>query len=352
MFGGYLPSKNSSNSRPFNNASFIELVLQHNGPHYSCMRPPPGSPTQCAQSDLHKRARNHQPISRGGGIGHCPTLFSTLKSYEAVYLAHHVAQFISTPEKEMNIMQKEALERIRSGKYPGLSQRDASLSTPNADMLRLLNDFNLLFFFGGLYCHFSWALMSPDILGQCLFDGSIQMNPLSRSETDVGDDIRSLRVGTLLHEATHALFFQYACESCPTFSVDVVNASGHGRAYMIVTTALEQACKVLFGADISVAGAEDWRANWEIVHCLPSLQDVREWRWVEKELEHRDKLRKASGRTDVVMTDVGTMSPKPKATHLPVSKGSTLVVCVERNTQRSHITIPFKASKGPPKDNQ
>lgn len=199
----------------------------------------------------------------------------------------------------------------------------------NNDMLQLFDRFNVLFFFGALEVQFEWAnLPEENRAGQYVCkDDLIQMTPSCIWENDTKDARRRTRITIFLHEITHGLFFQYACRHCPTYLLNVENAAYHGRAFMIVSTALEKAYKRLFGEDISVAGPECWRLNWEDVHHLPSIHDVTEWRWVEKQMERDKRVRERLRREVAARAKESSVHPESGETHRPASISSTLAVC-------------------------
>lgn len=120
----------------------------------------------------------------------------------------------------------------------------------------ILQIFNELFFLGAVDFDFACKDFSLcGALGQCLEDGSIEMN--SRLDDLLPADRRLSLLGTLSHELTHAFFYQFACDTCPTYAINVDNASGHGRAFRMVIATIEEAFPWLFTDTIDIGSFND-----------------------------------------------------------------------------------------------
>lgn len=279
--------------QPQDNDSLIKLVLQrdiactcreHSPELYQC--------EEChedigpAHRDLDRPFHRHRTRQQTSEM---PILVKK-GVYEANYLAHTVAASISMSENDMLRDQKLALEERREITYQGLGAIDASWEMSESQMLEMFNIYNRLFFLNALDTTFAWEhLSSVNRLAQCWSDhaGShIEMDPqLLNWTTSKGYEGRKVqRLGTLLHEAIHALLQQYACRSCPAYDINVCNAGGHGRAFMIVATALEGACERLLGHKIDIGVCWSWRANWRYMRHLPSIHDLRMGKLVEEDI--------------------------------------------------------------------
>jgi hypothetical protein len=86
------------------------------------------------------------------------------------------------------------------------------------------------------------------------------------------------RLKTLLHKPVHSFFNKYACKLCPASGVNENHAGGHGRAFVMVMTAVEQAVDRLLRQKIHAQTFVDWRCSWKDVKYLPSMHDLEEWK--------------------------------------------------------------------------
>jgi hypothetical protein len=103
-------------------------------------------------------------------------------------------------------------------------------------VLPILKIFNDLLTFSAVIINFRWRDLGSDTLGECSPDGLIHMSPTaldiqenSHNYTEYVLHMQS-RLGTLLREMIHAYLFQFACEECPPFNVNIRNADDHSRA--------------------------------------------------------------------------------------------------------------------------
>jgi hypothetical protein len=196
-------------------------------------------------------------------------------------------QYILTPEHLMNPYQKAALSQLRTESRVRLGWTSVSQAVSVGEMQRLLSLYRDLFFFGTHGAAFSWVdLSAGNVLGRTYgADGSIVMDPGLVGVAPSCCSERAWhrrRLGTLLYEAVHCLFARYVCKLCPTYVLNVANARGHGRAFVLVLTAVREAMERLLDEEIAGDTWWDWQVNWNDVVFLPSGHDLEEWAWLEK----------------------------------------------------------------------
>jgi hypothetical protein len=106
---------------------------------------------------------------------------------------------------------------------------------------------------------------------------SIHMHPVRRNPRQPRSLV-SWRLGVLLHEMSHGLVVAFSCHDCVTAAENVgYRTGGHGRAWHLLTAAVEKAAPRLLGPEIGEPNLrrldEIWRfAIWGIV---PSIHDVK-----------------------------------------------------------------------------
>lgn len=275
--------------RPADAAELIELIRQQN-PACTCEEHDPKR-YQCTRQHKNirpvqrKREKTSSRYETRQNTGTLPTLvqeFAYGGAYEATYLARAIAKNMLISESKLSTDQRRALRELRAWNYQGLGASDASSTMPNRTMVRLLRLYSRLFFFRALDANFTWRNLDRGELGHCDKYGHIRMDTrqLLRPTNKIHERIID-RIGTLLHEAIHALPERFARRSCPTYRTNVENAGGHGRAFMIIATAMEEACERLLGQRIDLNKEYDWLSNWDEVESSPSLHDLSEWKFRE-----------------------------------------------------------------------
>jgi hypothetical protein len=204
-------------------------------------------------------------------------------------------QYFTKATKDMTPMQQDALkrfERLKSSRESTLSKlgwKDGARALACHRVLSIINIYNDLFFFGAVKMDFQWRELEPNLLAWYLpDDGLIELSPWA---TDTGTlscttngtttcEARTIdRLGILLHEVVHAYLSQFACGQCPTDDVNLSNAAGHGRAFQLMASALEQVSQAMFGMQINASSVSDYIANWHDVRHLPSMHDASQWKW-------------------------------------------------------------------------
>lgn len=92
-----------------------------------------------------------------------------------------------------------------------------------------------------------------------------------------------VRLGTLLHECTHAYLNRFACRTCLRYGVNVKHSGGHGRAFQRLAKALENVSESVLGVRLSVSDDGNFVGSWSEVSYLPSHHDMVEWNWFARQ---------------------------------------------------------------------
>lgn len=169
-----------------------------------------------------------------------------------------------------------------------LGWKNAGKAVRKADILQILDIFNRLFFFGALRLQFKWevGLTGPGggaAYGQCCPPNSCASSLIQMDAVCINTNIQGLaghsgptlsRLGTLLHEVLHAYFFQYACRRCAMWGTNIGDG-GHGRAYQMTASRLEEVTERLFGGmRLSVGAGRGFKGDWRYLSVLPSRCDL------------------------------------------------------------------------------
>ncbi|KAF2826520.1 hypothetical protein CC86DRAFT_394454 [Ophiobolus disseminans] len=212
--------------------------------------------------------------------------------YEAMRLVrHHVAWLDETylqtsPSKDnLDVLQLRNLLHAWNAHLTGLDMRQ-TISKPQ--WLHLVSFFNKVFFFDAIPPHrqaisegFSWL---PDTEKSCFGIGTynpiigtqLLLHPtLFRHHGDPEDaDVRwRSRLGTILHEMCHAFLKAYTCRSCPMHDY-CVGPRGHGRAWQILASKIEQVATRLIGGFIDMGRYQSLLHDFEGHGRVPSGHDL------------------------------------------------------------------------------
>ncbi|KAF2006575.1 hypothetical protein P154DRAFT_529616 [Amniculicola lignicola CBS 123094] len=79
------------------------------------------------------------------------------------------------------------------------------------------------------------------------------------------------RLGTMIHELTHALIEQFACSDCGTYKE---NAASHGRAWQLLSRAIEKVASKLLLSEIGSRRFKGLMGDIELGFRVPSAHDV------------------------------------------------------------------------------
>jgi hypothetical protein len=205
--------------------------------------------------------------------------------YEAMRLVrHHVAwldkTYLQEPQKydNLNVLQ---LKSLLHSWNPNLTGRDMRQTMS----IKLLNQ---IFFFDAIPSHrqaissgFSWL---PDSEQACFGIGTF--NPVIGTQVLLhpvlyrhGGDPEDLdarwrnRIGTVLHELCHAFLKAYTCRSCPMHD-QCIGARGHGRAWQILATKMEEVATKLMGGYVDFGRYPSLLHDLEGNGKLPSAHDL------------------------------------------------------------------------------
>jgi hypothetical protein len=135
-------------------------------------------------------------------------------------------------------------------------------------MLSILQSFNNLFFFGTAEITFEWNLLTVGTVGQASPEGLIELAPFCSQTMMIPVDASETteraraRLSTMLHEVFHVFLLQFSCQRCRTYDENSEDASGHGRAFQYVATALNKMSRGLFRIQFEVSDAQDFLNNW------------------------------------------------------------------------------------------
>jgi hypothetical protein len=201
------------------------------------------------------------------------------QKYEALYLVRASIEYIIRPEDQMNSVQREALQRLRSMSLRQLGWQNDAKALGRDQLQDIVECFNRIFFFGAVKVDIMWKDLEEGLLGDYGY-GTIRIDPTLTDpmENEDYDRRKWNRLGTILHEAAHAFLDQLAYQRCPTFAENVMNSDQHGRAWQALVLSLSDATENLFGERFDVGGFADIQSNWEYVNYLPSLHDLEQWR--------------------------------------------------------------------------
>ncbi|KAF2022485.1 hypothetical protein EK21DRAFT_83281 [Setomelanomma holmii] len=217
--------------------------------------------------------------------------------YEAMRLVrYHIAwldeTYIQRPQEKYgrNIQQLQSLMHVWKPNLTGSDMRQSMSSEQALHLISLLND---VFFFGAIPPHrqaisagFSWL---PESERTCfgvgtfnpLIGAQVLLHPtLYRNGGNIEDlDVRwRNRLGTILHELCHAFLKAYTCRSCPMHD-RCVGARGHGRAWQILATKMEEVATKLMGGFVDFGRWPSLLNEIEGCGKLLSAHDLEELRF-------------------------------------------------------------------------
>jgi hypothetical protein len=86
-----------------------------------------------------------------------------------------------------------------------------------------------------------------------------------------------LGLSMLLHEAVYSSIDKFACQKCQMIEVNVQNAKGHERAFVLITDAIDGAMETLLDVHFdSILRIVTWQVVREHMHDLQSMHDLVE----------------------------------------------------------------------------
>jgi hypothetical protein len=152
-------------------------------------------------------------------------------------------------------------------------------------MEAFLQIFNEIFFFNSVVPTFLWRNGEGEWLGICNWGepsngnvSQVMLDPRATNLWDECDEIKGKaisRLGTLLHEATHAYFQQYACGECGHAHVDWW--MGHGRAWQLLAAKLEEKTLEFWGLPLDLSRFRAISHFWGRQTTLPCFHDLDRW---------------------------------------------------------------------------
>jgi hypothetical protein len=254
--------------------------------------------------------RNHQ---RDGNVftwlirGQRP---SVQYSFEALHLADMTIEFFSRELMSFSPKQRAALKEFEERRHDlvdALNQANCSIVLLPCDMVSLIKMLDQIFFMGALSPnvsfswddqdfenateeHFGYCQSRPDSRGGTCH--SIFLHPTNVLDQPRGT-LAAARIGVLLHEMLHGMFFALGCRRCAAAVENLgMPIEGHGRAWHRVAKALEGAASELLGIPYIDLGRLDTLKMWYVdprdrrtrflsdselgvmIRCNPSLHDL------------------------------------------------------------------------------
>ncbi|KAL5116708.1 hypothetical protein ACEQ8H_005457 [Pleosporales sp. CAS-2024a] len=206
------------------------------------------------------------------------------------FVRHHIAWLDKTYmhtvlEKDLNVLRLRSLLQCWN---PNLTGQDMRQTMSSPQMLHLIKLLNKVFFFDALPRHrdsisdgFSWL---PETNTACFGIGTynaligtqVLLHPkLYRHHGDLNDpDVRwRNRLGTLLHELSHAFLKAYTCRSCPSHDLSI-GARGHGRAWQLLAAKLEQVATRILDGFVDFGRYPSMLHELQASGKLPSAHDL------------------------------------------------------------------------------
>jgi hypothetical protein len=211
--------------------------------------------------------------------------------YEAMRLVrHHIDwldnTYLHRPTKDnINVQQLKSLLQVWN---PHLTGQDMGVSMSHAQHLSLMSLLNKIFFFNAIPSHrnavsngFSYL---PVTQQSCFGIGTFNpligtqllLHPtLYRHHGDPSDlDIRwRSRLGTILHELSHAYLKAYTCRSCPMHDT-CVGERGHGRAWQLLAAKIEEVATRLLDGFVDMGRYQSLLHDFEGHGRVPSGHDL------------------------------------------------------------------------------
>ena len=140
----------------------------------------------------------------------------------------------------------------------------------------LWTQINVLFFGSDMFYRkskFRWLtefhIQYPDVMGAAWRD--YYYNITIEPTLDSFD-----MLGTLLHEICHSFFQQYSCQSCRSRAGNLCS-DGHGRAWQILSSAMERKFTEFTGLPIDLGRFEAIQHHWKNRARLSTLHDFGDW---------------------------------------------------------------------------
>lgn len=59
-------------------------------------------------------------------------------------------------------------------------------------------------------------------------------------------------------------------------------AGGHGRYFMVMSAAMNEAVSNLFGLALHMGTFNDWSVDWYTIEYLRSVHKMKTWKWLQK----------------------------------------------------------------------
>jgi hypothetical protein len=85
------------------------------------------------------------------------------------------------------------------------------------------------------------------------------------------------RIGTLLHEVSHAFLQKYLCRKCKHREVQVDQFAGHGWAWQRIAARVESMAQLKLGLPIDLGRFTAIQCNWHDHKTWPSVDEVDQW---------------------------------------------------------------------------
>jgi hypothetical protein len=212
---------------------------------------------------------------------------------EALELARTTIQYFDRPFDQLNNTQLAALHSLQEWIRNHMSLIFISPPPPTTSLADLFTEkemqtlwthINTLFFGISIPSKlkvFQWTSPSDekDVVGVASkgrFRYYIKMSPVylpHRGSDGLMNRILDM-LSTLLHEACHVFFRYTTCPCCSTFTGNLHNARGHGRAWQVLAEAVERCFTRFTGLPVELGRWVSIWCNWKDMVRLPSRHKV------------------------------------------------------------------------------
>ncbi|RAR06262.1 hypothetical protein DDE83_007017 [Stemphylium lycopersici] len=247
-----------------------------------------------SSSSSSRRSKEFSYQNQPKNIGLGPRLNRRFRGdYEAMTLVRHHMAWLDATYLHPSARTTPAVQQLRSllqAWHPQITGLDMRRTLSIAQLTTLFTHLNRVFFSSCVPRHntflttgFSYlAEQQRDCFGKSLFNPLIGTQILIHPTLYRGNgspshhpDMLRLRnrLGTIVHEMSHAFLKAYSCRSCCMHEA-CDGATGHGRAWQLLAKKLEEVATVVLGGEVDMGRGPSLLREVEISGRLPSCHDL------------------------------------------------------------------------------